>query len=240
MPVNVKVVSVVRDYEMYARCLSGNPCCRELTQVPLDNRTKNLPVPVLYNRFLDTCTEDCWIVFCHEDWQPVCDLRPVLEPLDKDCLYGPIGIYLETCDRADFLYIRGFVAQFRKDGRHHKTIHGVLADGPVDTFDCQCLMVHSSLVRRYGLRFDERLAFDLYVEDFCAAARERFDIESRSSPSRAGITLPAPSGSGSARRWPTCRKNTTVPASATPASWGTSIPSAGIRRNLCITCAAPG
>ena len=180
MPVNVKVVSVVRDYEMYAQCLSGNPCCRELTLVPLDNRTGNLPVPVLYNRFLDTCTEDCWIVFCHEDWQPVCDLRQELEPLDKNCLYGPVGIYLETCDRADFLYIRGFVAQFRKDGRHHKTIHGVLPDGPVDTFDCQCLMVHSSLVRRYGLRFDERLAFDLYVEDFCAAARERFDIESRS------------------------------------------------------------
>ena len=175
----VKVVSVVRDFAMYARCLSGNPYCRELELVPLDNREENLPVMALYNRFLDGCMEDCWIVFCHEDWQPCCDLRPLMDSWDRDCLYGPIGIYLESCPRADFLYIRGSVWQGRKDGRHYKTIHPVLPDGPVDTFDCQCLIVHSSLVRRHGLRFDERLPFDLYVEDFCAGARERFGIESR-------------------------------------------------------------
>ena len=48
----------------------------------------------------------------------------------------------------------------------------------MDTFDCQCLVVHSSLIRRYGLRFDERLSFDLYVEDFCVGAYERYGIES--------------------------------------------------------------
>ena len=43
----------------------------------------------------------------------------------------------------------------------------------VQTFDCQCLIIHSSLINRYKLRFDENLTFDLYVEDFCANANEK-------------------------------------------------------------------
>ena len=48
-----------------------------------------------------------------------------------------------------------------------------------DTFDCQCLIVHSSLVKKYGLRFDENLTFDLYVEEFCINAYEKYKITSR-------------------------------------------------------------
>ena len=36
--------------------------------------------------------------------------------------------------------------------------------------------------REKGLRFDERLSFDLYVEDFCVSAFEEYGIESRILP----------------------------------------------------------
>ena len=35
------------------------------------------------------------------------------------------------------------------------------------------MIAHSSLVQQRGLRFDEHLTFDLYVEDFCMAAAKK-------------------------------------------------------------------
>ena len=52
----------------------------------------------------------------------------------------------------------------------------------MDTFDCQCLIVHSSLVERFSLRFDENFTFDLYVEDFCISAFENHGVISRILP----------------------------------------------------------
>ena len=61
---------------------------------------------------------------------------------------------------------------------------GQAVDSPVEveTFDCCCLIVHSSLVKKHKLRFDENLAFDLYVEDFCATARVKHGIRSFVQP----------------------------------------------------------
>lgn len=174
----VYIVSVVRDYEMYDRCVRNNPFCQGFQLFPLDNRTENLPVPVRYNQFLDREEEDGWIVFCHEDWRLDCCLPPLLEGLDRSRLYGPIGMWLIECPHSDFMEVRGFTVDGPKDGSRSNRFRGVRLRGRVDTFDCQCLVVHSSLIRRYGLRFDERLAFDLYVEDFCVGAYERYGIES--------------------------------------------------------------
>lgn len=174
---NVYMVSVVRDYSMYGRCILDNPFCRDFRKYPLDNLRENLPITVRYNRWLDSFDGDeGWIIFCHEDWKPLEDLVPILEKLDKGKLYGPIGSYVEQCEHSDFQSLRGFVIQSRKDGSHVKQLHAMVDSEEVDTVDCQCLMVHSSLLREYGLRFDENLSFDLYVEDFCAWAHYKYGI----------------------------------------------------------------
>ncbi len=41
----------------------------------------------------------------------------------------------------------------------------------VDSLDCCCLIVHSSLIKNFNLKFDENLDFHLYSEDFSFNAR---------------------------------------------------------------------
>lgn len=176
---SVYIVSPVRDWDMYGRCLKDNPHTKDCHLIPLDNREKNRAIPVLYNEVLDVLPEHAWAVFCHEDWMPLEDLYPRLEKLDKNGIYGPVGAFLEERTKASFLHIRGSVLQCEKDGSQERLFRGAELEDRVDCFDCQCLIVHASLVKRLGLRFDLRLAFDLYAEDFCAAAHVAAGVESQ-------------------------------------------------------------
>ena len=179
------LVTVMRDPAMYRRCIAENPCCEGLTRVPIDNRQENLGIPERYNRFLETLDErDGWVIFCHEDWMPLEPLLPRLAELDKRCLYGPVGARMEECLHADFIHITGRIEQCRKDGSRLRTVRGTWPDVSTDTFDCQCIIVHASLVRWCRLRFDPQLPFDLYAEDFCAAARWKYGVPSRILPLR--------------------------------------------------------
>lgn len=164
------LVSVVRDFAMYRHCLAENPCCVGMERVVLDNTVENRSISSRYNQFIDNLQGDAWVVFCHEDWMPQEPLLPRLQGLDRRFLYGPIGAVLEECPNADFIHISGSIEQCRKNGSGLRRNRGTWLDDRTDTFDCQCVIAHSSLLKGKGLRFDENLSFDLYVEDFCAAA----------------------------------------------------------------------
>ena len=107
--VRVSVVSVVRDFEMYGNCVAHNPNLAGCGLVPIDNRAENLPVTRRYNAFLDSLSDDRWIVFCHEDWEAGEPLLPLLSGLDPSYLYGPIGVFVEERRRADVIIMRGVV-----------------------------------------------------------------------------------------------------------------------------------
>jgi len=171
MSEKIYMVSVVRDLAMYNKCIGENPCCAGVEKVMLDNRTENLGISERYNRFIDTFTDDGWVVFCHEDWMLLEPLN--LDNLDKNCLWGPIGAKMEVCEHTDFIHVSGSIQQRKKDGSWHRDNRGTWKGGDTDTFDCQCVIVHSSLLREKALRFDTQLTFDLYVEDFCAAAWQK-------------------------------------------------------------------
>ena len=109
--VRVSVVSVVRDFEMYGNCVAHNPNLAGCGLVPIDNRAENLPVTRRYNAFLDSLSDDRWIVFCHEDWEAGEPLLPLLSGLDPSYLYGPIGVFVEERRRADVIIMRGGVFQ---------------------------------------------------------------------------------------------------------------------------------
>lgn len=188
------LVSVVRDEAMYRRCIAANPFCADCELLKIDNRAQNETIPVLYNRVLDglVCSVPRWIFFAHEDFEPLerVDVRAVAD-LDVTRLYGVIGGRLVPRKRwllggvwGGAFY--GQVLQSEKNGTDLKSVGNPKPlDTVVETVDCQFLAVHSSLVSRHRLRFDERLSFDLYAEDFCLNALLSYGIETAIWPIRA-------------------------------------------------------
>lgn len=180
---DIVIVTVVRDWMMYDRCLRLNRHCAGTVLVPLDNSKDNLAIPVRYNCFLESYnfSHEAWFVFCHEDFEFLEDLSGILAGLDRNVLYGPIGHVRVGMFGFGVQSVRGEIRQTDKRGAdlaEPRIGRRLKRPMKVDTFDCCCFMVHSSLIKRFGLRFDDRLEFDLYVEDFCAAANLRFHIPS--------------------------------------------------------------
>lgn len=175
------IVTVVRDWAMYDELVRTNKFCEGAVFAPLDNSVANLPVPVRYNSFLESYdySHDAWFVFCHEDFEFLENISEVAKNFDVNALYGPIGHIRVGLLGFGVQRVRGEILATRKGESHWqswKTGRHLTKPARVETFDCCCLMVHSSLVKRLGLRFDEKLEFDMYVEDFCASAYERYNV----------------------------------------------------------------
>lgn len=176
------VVTVVRDYEMYDRLVKNNVNFQSAVLYDLNNTVENKNISVRYNEFLNSYdfSQEAWFVFCHEDWELKENIMNKLAVLDKNSLYGPIGTIFAASKNRFLLRSLGGVKNSDKEGKNIRFYGRKCADGTiVDTFDCQCLIVHSSLIEKYALRFDENLSFDLYVEEFCAFAKEKYGIASR-------------------------------------------------------------
>jgi len=172
------IVSVVRGFEMYQRLVRDNRFNSGAQFCPIDNQERNEAVPVCYNRFLDQYdySSEAWFVFCHEDWEIQEAWQERFSELDKESLYGPVGVRVVGRKRI----VLGQIKNSMKDGSDCRLVGNAFRTGGVTgTFDCQCVIVHSSLIQRTGLRFDPRLEFDFYVEEFCMQAREKFGVLSR-------------------------------------------------------------
>lgn len=175
-------ISVVRDQTMYDRCVRNNPNVNRHQLVRCDNSIENKGIPFRYNEFLNgyDFNKPAWFIFCHEDFECLEDISDRVGALDPRNLYGPIGaitkrkfgVYFQWC-------LLGEIIQSDKNITAPKPQGAKVQQGtPVDTFDCQCLIVHSDLIKQTNLRFDEQLSFDLYVEDFCIQAKEYHSIPS--------------------------------------------------------------
>ena len=176
--INVVIVSVVRDFDMYRNCILRNSNMSESILKCFDNRENNENIPVLYNRFLDSFNyeKSAWIMFCHEDFELQEPIGKMLASVDKASIYGPIGGKLRSKRRwllggVWYGELKGTILESAKDGSELIRVGNGSATGTIiDALDCQCVIVHSDLVRKYHLRFDEKLSFDLYAEDFCLGA----------------------------------------------------------------------
>lgn len=177
-------VSVVNNYALYDQLIRNNVFVKlpqNIECVDYNNVVENIPIPIRYNSFLNNYDykQDAWFVFCHCDWELWEDINPVLNKLDKNYIYGPIGAKLEYCKEQAYSTLSGFCYEKRRDGTGLRIL-GDLKNVPelTDTFDCQALIVHSSLVKKFNLRFDENLYWDLYVEDFSINAKLKYNIAS--------------------------------------------------------------
>ena len=74
-------ISVVRDFDLYNRVIANNPNLGDAQKIAFDNREENRPIPARYNEFLDgyDYSKPAWFVFCHEDFEPLESLEPLLE-----------------------------------------------------------------------------------------------------------------------------------------------------------------
>ena len=174
-------ISVVRDWATYDKYVAQNQNLLGWSREALDNSEENLPIPVRYNAFLDgyDYSKPAWLVFCHEDFEFEENIAGKLNGLDKGRLYGPVGSKRGGFCGIGMQRVLGQIKACAKDGSKLR-VDGVPTKffTEVDTFDCCCLIVHSSLVEKFHLRFDPILEFDLYVEDFCALANVNHGVKS--------------------------------------------------------------
>lgn len=177
----MKIISVVRDFEMYNRLVKNNKFNHNADFIAFDNNKENKFISVRYNEFLNNYdySKPDWFVFCHEDWEAKEDFSGKLKNLNKQFLYGPIGVDLLKLGFLGIKFYFGSIIHSKKDGSEQERKGFRLNFSTVGTFDCQCLIVHSTIVEQYNLRFDENLSWDLYVEDFCISARENHSIKSK-------------------------------------------------------------
>ena len=141
----MKIISVVRDFEMYNRLVKDNPFNKGAEFICFNNNEENLSISKRYNSFLngyDYDNED-WFVFCHEDWEVKENLQSRLNEIDKDCLYGPIGANWRYSVKEAI----GCITHCNKDGSNEEKA-GLKNYNlkPASTFDCQCLISNHDCV----------------------------------------------------------------------------------------------
>lgn len=188
-PSGLQVVAVTHRPAIFEQYVGSNEHIRRHPIVRYDNTMQNLPIPVRYNQFIDTEMGDGWVAFIHHDFAFDVDPLPVLDGVSQDHIYGVIGCKLMREGRYAFvgapgrspvrwergevryLLTRGFVKCTTELTRSGTIGHRITEALQADTLDCCCLIVHSSLIRRYNLRFDERFDWHLYAEDFSLGAR---------------------------------------------------------------------
>jgi len=178
-------ISVVRDFGMYGKVIKDNPFVinDKIFLQPIDNTVENLGLPKRYNEFLDSYdySQPSWFVLCHEDWEILESISAKLENLDKSSLYGSFGARLVAQDGKLTREYVGDIYDCPKNNENNLQRLGCEFENltKVDTLDCQALIVHSDLIKKFKLRFDEQLFWDLYVEDFCLNAYIKHMIESK-------------------------------------------------------------
>lgn len=170
---NNKICCVVNDFHIYQSVIESSRFMNDLTVTVYDNTNENIGISKRYNDFIEhNLDNDCWLILCHHDFAFLEDIDIRLASLDKSKIYGPIGATKIKNQRV----ILGQINQ----GHNGKICkHGlkINSDQPVDTVDCMCMVIHTSLLKLTGLRFDENLTFHHYAEDFCLNALINFDVE---------------------------------------------------------------
>jgi len=175
----IQIVTVVNKRHVYDSNIKNNIYMSGYNLITFDNSKDNISISKRYNDFiLNSLNKNSWIIFCHQDFAFMEDPGPIINNLNKNCIYGVIGIVLlknwliKIIKKILPIDNRLLYGQIIQGGEKKLFKHGKYLSKPkqVDTVDCCCIIVHGSLIKEHNLLFDEQLGFHLYSEDFSLSA----------------------------------------------------------------------
>jgi len=173
-----RVFSVVTNPTQYNACVKQNPylkncICQFATNTP---PACNISIATHYNRFIDEVIlpeeQDGWVIFCHQDFEWLEDPAAALDKLNPQIIYGPAGMQRVEYHWGKYTFTSGKSYCQLTSGPFVVGIYSTHPQ-PVDTLDCCCICVHSSLLKQRRLRFDDYFDFHCYAEDFCLNAHQQ-------------------------------------------------------------------
>jgi hypothetical protein len=152
-------VVVYNELRTFNTCFASSSFVQHEKTISFYNQ-QNEALPTIFNRVIkENAREDCWFIFCHQDFVLKEDLQVCLRELDTNTIYGPVGVRVGD---------NTFYGQIIQTDNSRK---GSSLDEPtmVHTLDEMCLIAHS-LAFKEGLAFDERFKFHFYGADLCMNA----------------------------------------------------------------------
>ena len=171
----MNLISVVRDFNMFDKCIRNNLNCSGMSFHIYDNRKENKPIPICYNNFLEQYdySNDSWFVFCHEDFELQENISVFINGLDKKSLHGVVGGRRKGLCGFGMQVIYGNMMEKNRDGSGEAWFPGRFVSKPVvvEAFDCCCLMVHSSLVQLLRCFVDLILRCDIACRHFACGCQ---------------------------------------------------------------------
>jgi len=120
----------------------------EIIKIPTNKKSP----PYQLNKILDNLKKKEWLVFCEERVRLLKDIGPSLEDRSKNFVYGITGALLRKKDTKLEVF----------DGR---TGNKMIDNKLVDSVGQGCMIIHSSALEKYDLKFDEDFV-DRYMVDF--------------------------------------------------------------------------
>lgn len=195
---STKVVCVVNNKGTFETVVKNNANLKNCEIISYDNTIENVSIPIRYNDFINHYVQDSdddfWCVFIHQDFGFIENIENKFKNMDQNCIYGAVGVRLFTnkalkkIGLADKIMVKGKgelkipfgkIRQGNNDFSFRDYGFEVFTQIVVDSVDCCCIMIHSSLIKKYNLRFDEKLSFHLYAEELCYRAKIEHKIKTR-------------------------------------------------------------
>lgn len=190
-----KLVCVYNNRDIFLKVVKNNDNSKNRELFEYDNTLDNIPITKYYNKFIDENIEsDSWFVFIHQDFGFMEDVDLIIEKLNRNYIYGAVGVKIfkgifwgkkhdiegVKCGfKTELKLTIGQILQGDNDFGLRK--HGRLAffQPTVDAIDCCCIIIHSSLLKKYNLRFDEHLSFHMYAEELCYRTKKDYKIKTK-------------------------------------------------------------
>lgn len=201
---NTKIICTVNNYEIFNKVVKNNENLKNCDIFSYDNTKENISITKRYNDFIENNINNTlpeqgfWFVFIHQDLGFMEDVDIILQKLDKSYIYGVTGIRILNGVFFGKKYVKketgfekevGFKNELRLplgkilqgNNDFNFVNYGVPVKFPqiVDVIDCCCIIVHSDLIKKYNLHFDENLDFHMYAEELCYRANKYYKIKSK-------------------------------------------------------------
>lgn len=195
---NTKVICTFNNPEIFEKVVKNNKNLKNCEVIEYDNTNENIAITKRYNDFIekyisskDYPNEDFWCFFIHQDFGITENIENITEKLNHNYIYGAIGAKIlrglffgkKSEDRfgfkTRFKLILGEILQGENDFNLKPYGHKLLFQRAVNSIDCCCIIIHSSLIKKYDLHFDENLSFHMYAEELCYRTKKDYKIKTK-------------------------------------------------------------